>query len=264
MSVATLTETPAVSAPTPSFDLQAITPNIGAQVSEIDLGDELDDETIATLRAALVRHKVLVFHDQPMSPAAHVALARRFGELEVHPVFPRHPDHPELVLLGGNAAGKAQENIFHTDVSWRETPSMASLLRCIECPAVGGDTIWVNMVAAFEQLPEELKTKLAQLHAVHDIMPAFGSRMTAEERAERRAMFPPSVHPVVRTHPESGEQILYVNEAFTTHLANFGEVATCASGSTSSWPRWSCSSTCSARRRSPSTSCASTGAPTRW
>ena len=225
MSAATLTEIPADSAPTPSFDLQAITPNIGAEVGGIDLGDELDDDTIVALRAALVRHKVLVFRDQPMTPAAHVALARRFGELEIHPVFPHHPDHPELVLLGGNAAGKAQENIFHTDVSWRETPSMASLLRCIECPAVGGDTIWVNMVAAFEQLPEDLKGKLARLQAVHDIMPAFGSRMTAEERAERRAMFPPTVHPVVRTHPESGEQILYVNEGFTTHLANFAEVA---------------------------------------
>ena len=225
MSVATLTETPAVSAPTPSFDLQAITPNIGAQVSEIDLGDELDDETIAALRAALVRHKVLVFHDQPMSPAAHVALARRFGELEVHPVFPRHPDHPELVLLGGNAAGKAQENIFHTDVSWRETPSMASLLRCIECPAVGGDTIWVNMVAAFEQLPEELKTQARP--AARGARHHAGLRIADDRRGARRAAgdVPAGVHPVVRTHPESGEQILYVNEAFTTHLANFGEVA---------------------------------------
>src|SRR3954471_18777545 len=79
MSTATLTDTPAVSAPTPSFDLQPITPNIGDQVSEIDLDHELDDDTIAALRAALVRHKVLVFRDQSMTPAAHVVLARRFG-----------------------------------------------------------------------------------------------------------------------------------------------------------------------------------------
>ena len=89
------------------FDLTPITPNIGAEVTAIDLDEALDDHTIAELRQALVRHKVLVFRDQDISPAAHVALARRFGELEVHPVFPQHPDHPELVLLGGTAASKA-------------------------------------------------------------------------------------------------------------------------------------------------------------
>ncbi len=190
-------------------------------MSAIDLDDTLDDDTVAALRQALVRHKVLVFRDQDISPAAHVRLARRFGELEVHPVFPQHPDHPELVLLGGTAASKASENIFHSDVSWRQTPSMASLLRCVECPTAGGDTIWVNMALAYENLPESLQPKLALLEAVHDLMPAFGPRMTPEQRAANRDLFPPVVHPVVRTHPESGEKILYVNEAFTTHLANY-------------------------------------------
>jgi len=203
------------------FDLTPITPNIGAEVTAIDLDEALDDHTIAELRQALVRHKVLVFRDQDISPAAHVALARRFGELEVHPVFPQHPDHPELVLLGGTAASKASENIYHSDVSWRQNPSMASLLRCVECPPAGGDTIWVNMALAYENLPDSLKAQLGLLEAVHDLMPAFGPRMTPEQREANRTMFPPVVHPVVRTHPESGEQILYVNEAFTTHLANY-------------------------------------------
>ena len=206
-----------------SFSLTPITPNIGAEVAEIDLNRALDEETVAALRQALVRHKVLVFRDQPITPAAHVALARRFGELEVHPVFPQHPDHPELVLLGGNAEAKATENLYHRDVSWRSTPSMASLLRCVECPSAGGDTIWVNMALAFESLPDELKPQLAKLQAVHDLMPAFGSRMTPEQREQARIVFPPMVHTVVRTHPESGEQILYVNEAFTTHIANYVE-----------------------------------------
>ena len=207
-----------------AFDLTPITPNIGAEVNSIDLDEAVDDDTVAALRRALVRHKVLVFRDQDISPAAHVSLARQFGELEVHPVFPHHPDHPELVLLGGTAATKASENIFHTDVSWRQTPSMASLLRCVECPPAGGDTIWVNMVAAYENLPESLKPKLAVLEAVHDLMPAFGPRMTPEQREANRDLFPPVIHPVVRTHPESGEKILYVNEAFTTHLANYATV----------------------------------------
>jgi taurine dioxygenase len=224
MPIATLPAPPPV-AGAASFGLTPITPTIGAEVDAIDLNGALDDATVSALRDALVRHKVLVFRDQPVTPAAHVALARRFGELEVHPVFPHHPDHPELVLLGGNATTKATENLYHSDVSWRSNPSMASLLRCVECPPAGGDTIWVNMALAYEQLPASMQAQLVQLDAVHDLMPAFGSRMTPEQRAEARRTFPPMAHPVVRTHPESGEKILYVNEAFTTHLANFGEVA---------------------------------------
>jgi len=208
-----------------SFTITPVTPAIGAEIGNIDLSVTPDDATCAALREALVRHKVLVFREQDISPAAHVALARRFGELEVHPVFPHHADHPELVLLGGSESSRARENIYHSDVSWREIPSMASMLRCVECPAAGGDTLWVNMAHAYAQLPEEVKALLDGLYAAHDIMPAFGSRMTPEQREESRRKFPPALHPVVRTHPESGEKILYVNEAFTTHLVNYGEKA---------------------------------------
>lgn len=204
-----------------TFTLDRITPTIGAEVGNIDLRETLDDDTIKALRRALVESKVLVFRDQDITPAQHVALARRFGELEVHPVFPHHPDHPELVLLGGDGKRAATENGYHTDVSWREVPSMASMLRCVECPPNGGDTVWVNMVLAYEQLPEHRKKQIEGLQAVHDIMPTFGSRMTPEKRAEARKEFPPVIHPVVRTHPESGEKILYVNSGFVTHLANY-------------------------------------------
>ncbi|MCP3707761.1 TauD/TfdA family dioxygenase [Paraburkholderia sp. CNPSo 3274] len=203
------------------FTLDTVSPAIGAEVSGIDLRETLDDATVAALRAALVQHKVLFLRDQDITPAQHVALARRFGQLEVHPVFPHHAEHPELVLLGGTQASKARENIYHSDVSWRETPSMASMLRCVECPRSGGDTIWVNMAKAYADLPQAVREQLADLEAVHDIMPSFGSRMSAEERAANRVKFPAVTHPVVRTHPESGEKILYVNEGFTTHLANY-------------------------------------------
>lgn len=208
-----------------SFTVTPITPVIGAEIGNIELSVTPDEATSAALREALVRHKVLVFRDQDISPAAHVAVARRFGELEIHPVFPRHPEHPELVLLGGSEQNKARENIYHSDVSWREVPSMASMLRCVECPVAGGDTLWVNMAHAYAQLPQEMKSRIDGLYAAHDIMPAFGTRMTPQQREENRQRFPVAVHPVVRTHPESGEKILYVNEAFTTHLVNFGEKA---------------------------------------
>ena len=207
----------------PGIEVEPITPSIGAEVSGVKLGDALSDDGIARLRVLLVRHKVLVFRDQDITPEQQVAFARRFGQLEVHPVFPHHPDLPELVLLGGDSANPARENIYHSDVSWRERPSMGSILRCIECPVAGGDTIWVNMALAYERLPAHIKSAIAGLHAVHDMLPGFIDRIPFEKRAQMRADFPPQTHPVVRLHPESGENILYVNEGFTTHLSNFIE-----------------------------------------
>lgn len=208
------------------FTLDPISPALGVEVDGLDLRMPQSDATIAALRAALVKHKVLVFRDQDITPAQQVALARQFGELEVHPVFPHHPDHPELVVLGGDSSAKATENCYHTDVSWREQPSMGSILRCVQCPPVGGDTVWVNMALAYEQLPAWRKEQIAELRAVHDLMPGFGSRMTPERRAEVARLFPPVSHPVVRTHPETGEKILYVNSTFVTHLENFSQVHT--------------------------------------
>lgn len=206
-----------------SFSVEPIAPAIGAEIGNIDLTVPLDDDQYVELRAALLKHKLLVFRDQDITAQQQVALARRFGELEVHPVFPHHPDHPELVVLGGDSKIPGRENIYHSDVSWRALPSMGSMLRCIECPTVGGDTIWVNMAAAYAKLPQAVREQLEGLFAVHDLLPAFGTRMTHEEREARRTAFPPAIHPVVRTHPETGERVLYVNEAFTTHLVNFME-----------------------------------------
>lgn len=203
------------------IQLKRILPVIGVEVSGIDLRQPLSGQQAQELRQALVAHKVLVFRDQNITPAQHVAFARCFGDLEHHPVFPHHPEHPELVLLGGNSRIPGTENVYHTDVSWRETPSMASVLRCVECPEVGGDTVWINMEEAYEKLPETRKQQIAKLFAVHDILPSFGARMTPEEQAQARGKYPPVVHPVVRTHPESGKKILYVNETFVTHFANF-------------------------------------------
>jgi taurine dioxygenase len=95
------------------------------------------------------------------------------------------------------------------------------MLRCVECPQVGGDTLFINMVAAYENLPDDIKTRLDGLIAVHDILPTFGNDVTPERGEELRRQFPAQHHPVVRTHPESGEKILYVNQAFTTHILNF-------------------------------------------
>jgi taurine dioxygenase len=135
-----------------------------------------------------------------------------------------HPDHPELVVFGRGGDKRGRENLYHSDVSWRELPSMGSMPRCVEGPEIGGDTIWVNMAAAYAALPEDVKARIAELRAVHDAMPTFGQSMDGERYDEMRAKYPPMVHPVVRTHPETGEKILYVNEGFTTHFANYARM----------------------------------------
>jgi taurine dioxygenase len=204
------------------FTVTRYTPTIGAEISGLDLREPLHEETYLALRRALLKFKVIFFRDQDITAAQQVAVAKRFGELEVHPTFPHHPEHPELVIIGRNDAKRGRENLYHSDVSWREIPSMGSMLRCVQCPEVGGDTIWINMVAAYENLPDDVKARIAGLTAVHEFLPLFGIVVPEDQHDAMRKKFPPVVHPVVRTHPETGEKILFVNEAFTTYLANYG------------------------------------------
>jgi taurine dioxygenase len=204
------------------FTIEPLSPALGAEIGGVDLeAASTRPAVVAALRQALLRHKVLFFRDQDISPAAHVAFARAFGPLEIHPVIRHHPEHPELCLLDRGARRAANENIFHADTTWRERPSMGSVLRCVECPAVGGDTIWVNMALAWERLPERAKRLCRGLFAMHDIGHSFGGDLPQDERRALSREFPAQEHPVVARHPETGESILYVNQGFTTHFTNF-------------------------------------------
>jgi taurine dioxygenase len=201
---------------------ERLTRSIGAEVSGVSLGDASRDATLfAEIKALLLVHKVLFLRDQDITRAEHVAFARRFGELEDHPVAGSDPDHPGLVrIYHGSDSKQSYENNYHTDGSWRPCPPMGAVLRCIECPEVGGDTIWVDMAAAYEHLPEDVKQKIAGLRAKHSIEHSFGARMTPEARAKLAADNPMVEHPVVRTHPETGDKVLYLN-SFSTHFANY-------------------------------------------
>ncbi|OYO10190.1 taurine dioxygenase [Enemella evansiae] len=207
----------------PHWNLEPLTATIGAVIHGADLGEvSRDDEQFAALHQLLLTHKVLFFRDQPMTRGEHVALAERFGPLEDHPVAPSDPDHPGLVRIYKDVDSPPDryENAYHSDGSWRAEPAMGSILRCVECPPVGGDTIWVDMVRAYADLPAGIKAQLAGLHARHSIEATFGAVLPAERRRGLAATYPDAEHPVVRTHPETGEQILYVN-SFTTHFVDF-------------------------------------------
>lgn len=206
-----------------SMDARPLTGSIGADLHGVDLADVAhDDERFAELKALLLEHKVLFFRDQDMSRADHVALAERFGPLEDHPVLGSDPEHPGLVRIYKDldSPPEAFENSYHCDATWRENPPMGSVLRCVEGPTVGGDTIWVNMALAYERLPEHVKEQISRLRARHSIEASFGARLPIDKRLELKDRFPDAEHPVVRTHPETGEKVLFVN-SFTTHFTNF-------------------------------------------
>lgn len=212
-----------ISARLTAIRVEPLTGAIGAEILNIDLGEAARDaDMIAEIRALLLRHKVLFFRDQDISRADHVAFARNFGELEDHPVAGSDPEHPGLVRIykSPDSPNDRYENAWHTDATWRERPPFGCVLRCVECPEVGGDTMWVNMAAAYERLPEEIKARIAGLRARHSIEASFGAAMPAEKRLALKAQFPDAEHPVVRTHPETGEKVLFVN-AFTTHFTKF-------------------------------------------
>ena len=203
--------------------VQQLTCTIGAELSNVNLGAASRDVgMVAEIRALLLQHKVLFFRDQDISRAEHVAFARYFGELEDHPVAGSDPDHPGLVRIykAPDAPADRYENAWHTDATWREKPPFGCVLRCVECPPVGGDTMWANMGEAYRRLPDRVKTQIEGLRARHSIEASFGAAMPIEKRLALKAQYPDAEHPVVRTHPETGEKVLFVN-GFTTHFTNY-------------------------------------------
>lgn len=203
--------------------IEQLTHALGAELTGVNLADAVhDDGLFAEIRAALLQHRVLFFRDQEISREEHVAFARRFGELEDHPVAGSDPEHPGLVRIyrTPEQPNDRYENAWHSDATWREAPQFGAVLRCVECPPVGGDTMWANMVLAYEKLPARVKAEIADLRSRHSIEATFGSIMPIEKRLALKAQYPDAEHPVVRTHPETGEKILYVN-VFTTHFTNF-------------------------------------------
>ena len=141
--------------------VRQLTPAIGAEISGVNLGDaSRDGDLFAKIKAALLQHRVIFLRDQEITRAEHVAFARRFGDLEDHPVAGSDPEHPGLVQIYRNDKRENYENNYHSDGLWRETPAMGCVLRCIECPPVGGDTMWANMALAYKNYRNTSSSKL--------------------------------------------------------------------------------------------------------
>jgi taurine dioxygenase len=207
-----------VDEPYTRFELRPKGPTIGAEVVGVDL-TALDDATFADLHRALLEWKVLFFRDTGLDADGHHALGARWGELELHPFLPTGgEDRPKVVRFEKGDANAGYENVWHSDVSWRAEPSLGSLLRAVEVPAAGGDTLWADMGAAYDCLPDDVKARIDGLTAVHDWIDTFGAGMSQEQRDALRPDFPAQEHPIVRTHPETGRKTIYVNGIFTKEI----------------------------------------------
>lgn len=202
--------------------IRPVTPAVGAEIGSVDLASPDIGERIPEIRAALLKHGVIFFRDQHLTQEQHIAFAQHFGELEVHPATPRDQANKEILRIAHGPESRGRENFWHSDVTWREKPSLGSVLRAVEVPQVGGDTLFANMHLAFERLRPQMTRFICGLTAVHDIARVFAKRL-GKPAEELHQQYPPMRHPVVRTHPETGQPVLFVNTAFTSHIEGMSE-----------------------------------------
>ena len=207
--------------------IEPLAGTLGAEISGIDLSQPRDDALIAEVRQALLDNHVIFFRDQNITPDQQVAFGRHFGDLHIHPYIPHREGYPEILQLQSRADGPAsmayQSNTWHTDLTYEAEPPMACILRAVEVPPAGGDTMWNNLHAAYDALSEPMREFLDDKIAIHYIaisMPAdFLEQTWSAKQVERfHELTPPVEHPVVRTHPETGRKGLFVNRNFTSHI----------------------------------------------
>ena len=160
-----------------TLDIRPLTPAIGAEILDIDLGAPNLSERVPDIRAALLRHGVIFFREQRLTQEQQIAFARHFGELEVHPATPKDQANREVLRIAHGPDSRGQENDWHSDVTWRECPSLGSILLAHEIPECGGDTLFANMHLAYERLSDQMKRFCEGLTAVHDISRVFARRL---------------------------------------------------------------------------------------
>ena len=215
-----------------ALDIRPLAGNIGAEIGGVDAAADLSDETVARVRAALLRHKVVFLRGQRLDYDGQVAFAQRLGSLTLgHPTLASPPGQPLLEEIDSRAGGRT--NYWHTDVTFVDRPPAFTLLRAVVIPPVGGDTIWANTVTAYESLPSDLRDLADRLRIVHTNAYDYAATPGREDRPDpaaeaRRREFVSRVyvteHPAVRVHPETGERSLVLG-GFARSVAGFAPQA---------------------------------------
>ena len=209
------------------FEINRLSPTIGGELLGVDLRQDLTSEVKDLIYEALLVYKVIFFRDQDLTTDQHIHFSKNFGDLEVHPFAPFKDGYPEVLKITHNEKSRGRENTWHSDVTWRKEPSLGSVLRMLEKPENGGDTLFSNMYAAYDDLTDEVKQKLEGAVAVHDFV-GFRKRLIKEGKSPKEIeafneKFPMPEHPVFRTHPDTGKKVIYVNRAFTQYIKGWEE-----------------------------------------
>jgi len=204
-----------------------LSPAIGAEVEGVDIARPLGDAAFAAVNRALLDHLVIVFRDQPLDDDALMALGRRFSSLVIHPFLEPNTDNPEVVAIYREPGDKTiVGEDWHADTTHIEAPPMGAVLHAIEVPPKGGDTLFANQYLAYEALSDGMKKMLEGLNAVHDDTRAAGPDSKKNQTRTNKVRAGPdwrptaNVHPVVRTHPETGRKSLFVNRSYSHRFEN--------------------------------------------
>ena len=210
------------------LEIRRVGVSLGAEVSGLDLKQPLPDEQFTAISDALVEHELLIFRNQEISSDALIALGERFGELTVHPFAPSEDEQPVLIRFRNDEnSAPFGTDIWHSDETFRREPPMATILCAKVVPAVGGDTMFASMTAAFEGLSPRMQQFISGLEAIHDIRPFRALFGDSEEDRRRLQSYelkhPLQPHPVGRVHPVSGRRVLFVNPQFTLAIRNMDE-----------------------------------------
>ena len=207
------------------YHLNKLSPELGAEISGIDLSKDFSEEIQNKIYDDLIQYKVLFFREQTITPQFHVEFAKSFGSIEEpHPVYPHVDGFPEIVLLENDKDNPPDTDEWHTDVTFKNDPPFASVLYCKTIPEVGGDTLWSSLSKIYDALPDELKAQIENLRAIHD-MGSFRNNYMNDDNKESSVKlnkgfeeFGNAVHSVVKVHPISNEKYIYINPSFTSHI----------------------------------------------
>lgn len=204
------------------LQIQPYAPALGAEVRGVDLAAGIDDRTAGEIRAALLEYGVLFFRKQrEIPPDRQVALGRMFGELHVHPAAPQMPGYPEVFVIHAHRDSKvANGEFWHSDVSCDEEPPLGTILQIHVLPEIGGDTLFANMYAAYQALSPRFRQMLEGLTAVHASEHVYRGRYADRGVDDAGKVYPQAIHPVIRTHPETGRKAIFVNRTFTTRITD--------------------------------------------
>jgi taurine dioxygenase len=204
------------------LDIKPMAGALGAEIHGLDLSRELSATDRKRVRDLLNEYEVIFFRDQDISPARQKALALSFGPLQTHPAYDTVEGFPEVTILESTAEKPSKIEAWHSDMTFRQHPPMGTVLRSVIIPPKGGDTLWASMTAAYNGLSVPMQEFLQGLTAVHDFAHGFKESLAEpggrERLADAVAANPPVRHPVIRTHPETGRKVIFVNSLFTTHI----------------------------------------------